>query len=286
MKEIFDRLFSGGLAYTYLTEPFRGFGWRDALDILALMGIFFAAYLFMRDRRAGKLIGGIALMVGVYVVSGVLDLYALRYIFGSFFGYGLIALAIVFQPEIRSAMERMGSVPLRGLKTIGAERKGLLVSQASIDAIVEGVKNIAFSGQAAGALIVIERSTRIGEYIRTGTQINADISAQMLEAIFFKDAPMHDGAVIIRNGRLFAAGCYLPTTENTDLPKELGTRHRAAIGLSEQSDSVVIVVSEETSNISVACNGVLERGFHSVSLRRKLYELLRSETGHGTDSKK
>lgn len=286
MKEVFERLFSGGFVFTYLIEPFRGFGWRDAVDILALMGIFFAAYLFMRDRRAGKLIGGIVLMLGVYIVSGVLDLYALRYIFGSFFGYGLIAVAIVFQPEIRSAMERMGSVPLRGLKTIGAERKGVLLTQANIDAIVEGVKDIAFSENNAGALIVIERSTRIGEYIRSGTQINADISSQMLKAIFFKDAPMHDGAVIIRNGRLFAAGCFLPTTENTELPKELGTRHRAAIGLSEQSDSVVIVVSEETGNVSVAYNGSLERGFNSVSLRRKLTTLLHYEVVSTDESKK
>ncbi len=273
MKELFDRLFSGGFAFTYLTDPFRGFGWRDAVDILALAGIFFAMYLFLRDRRAGKLIGGIVLVVGLYALSGLLDLYALRYIFGSFFVYGIIALAIIFQPEIRSAMERMGSVPLKGLRTIGAERRDGALSSAGIDAVVEAVKEIAFVSKK-GALIVIERSTRIGEHIDTGTQLNADITARLLQTIFYKESPLHDGAVIIRDGRLFAAGCYLPHTNRSDLPQELGTRHRAALGLSEQSDAVIIVVSEERHTISVAYNGELHPDLTSVSLRRMLLGLL------------
>lgn len=272
MKELFDRLFSGGFAFTYFTDPFKGFRLWDALDILALALIFYALYLFVRDRRAGKLMAGIVLLFGIYALSELLNMHALQYIFGSFFGYGIVALAIVFQPEIRAAMERIGSVPFRGLKTIGVEHRFMTLSSASVDAVVEAVKDMSFS--KTGALIVIERTTRIGEYIRTGTTLNAELTPELLRAVFFDKAPLHDGAVIVRGGRIYAAGCYLPLSEKTDIFKGLGTRHRAAIGLSEQSDSVIIVVSEETGTISIAYKGELFREFTSVSLRRKLFELL------------
>ncbi|MBO5327292.1 MAG: diadenylate cyclase CdaA [Clostridia bacterium] len=272
MKDLFDKLFSGGFASTYFTDPFKGFSWWDALDILALALIFFALYLFVRDRRAGKLMAGIVLLFGIYALSELLNMHALQYIFGSFFGYGIVALAIVFQPEIRAAMERIGSVPFRGLKTIGVEHRSMALSSANVDAVVEAVKDMSFS--KTGALIVIERTTRIGEYIRTGTTLNAELTPELLRAVFFDKAPLHDGAVIVRGGRVYAAGCYLPLSEKTDIFKGLGTRHRAAIGLSEQSDSVIIVVSEETGTISIAYKGELFREFTSVSLRRKLFELL------------
>ena len=275
MKVLFDRLFSGGFSYTYFTAPVENFQanwWRDILDILAIAVLLFALYIFIRDRRAGKLAVGIGMLVVIYAISSVLDMYAIRYVFSSFFSYGIIALVIIFQPEIRAMMERMGSVSFRGLKTIGVENKAMALSSAGMDAVVEAVKDMSFS--KTGALIVIERSTRIGEYIRTGTQMNADLTPELLRAVFFDKAPLHDGAVIVRGGRIFAAGCYLPLSERTDIFKGLGTRHRAAIGLSEQSDSVIIVVSEETGTISVAHNGELFREFTSVSLRRKLTELL------------
>ena len=272
MKEFFDKLFSGGYAFSCFTASFKGFGWQDALDILALALIFFALYVFVRDRRAGRLLAGIGILVGVYAVSALLDLYALRYLFSSFFGYGLVALAVIFQPEIRAAMERIGSVSVHGLKTIGAEHRDMTLAPGGVDAIVEAAKDMSFA--KTGALIVIERGTRIGEYIRTGTTLNAELTPELLRAIFFDKAPLHDGAVIVRGGRVYAAGCYLPLSERGDIFKGLGTRHRAAIGLSEQSDSVVVVVSEETGTISVAYKGELFREFTSVSLRRKLFELL------------
>ncbi len=277
MKEFFDKLFSGGYAFTYFTAPFKGFGWQDVLDILALALIFFALYIFVRDRRAGRLIAGIGILIGIYAVSELLNMYALRYVFSSFFGYGLIALAVIFQPEIRAAMERIGSVSVHGLKTIGVENKDMMLTRAGVDAIVEAVKDMSFA--KTGALIVIERGTRIGEYIRTGTTLNAELTPELLRAVFFDKAPLHDGAVIVRGGRVFAAGCYLPLSEKTDIFKGLGTRHRAAIGLSEQSDSVIVVVSEETGTISVAYKGELFREFTSVSLRRKLFELLGKQEG-------
>lgn len=271
--EFFDRLFSGGFTFKSFFVPFVSFHWRDVLDILVLTLIFFALYRFVRDRRAGKLLKGILVMVAIYAISVLLDLSALRYLMGGFFGYGVIALAIIFQPELRSMMERIGSVPsLHGLKTIGSEQKNMTLSPSGIDAIVEAIKDMSFS--KTGALVVIERTTRIGEYIRTGTTLNADLTPELLRAVFFDKAPLHDGAAIVRGGRIYAAGCYLPLSDQTDIFKGLGTRHRAAIGLSEQSDSVIVVVSEETGTISVAYKGELFREFTSVSLRRKLFELL------------
>jgi diadenylate cyclase len=276
--ELFDRLFSGGFTFKSFFAPFEGFHWRDAIDILALALIFFALFRFVRDRRAGKLLRGILVMVVIYAASVLLDLSALRYLMDGFFGYGVIALAIIFQPELRSVMERIGSVPaLHGLKNIGSEQKHMTLNTAGVDAIVDAVKDMSYV--KTGALVVIERTTRIGEYIRTGTTLNADLTPELLKAVFFDKAPLHDGAVIVRNGRIYAAGCYLPLSEQTDIFKGLGTRHRAAIGLSEQSDSVIVVVSEETGTISVAYKGELFREFTSVSLRRKLFELLGRQDG-------
>lgn len=275
MKQFFDRLFFGGFSSQFFREPFVSFGWRDVLDILCFALLFYVLYLFIRDRRAGKLLGGILFVAVVFAVSELLQMYALRYVFGSFFGYGFILLAIIFQPEVRAAMERAGSVPFHGLKSIGVESRELEISPTAVDAVVEAAKNMSFA--KTGALIVFERSTKLGEYIQTGTTINADLTPKLLQAVFFEKAPLHDGAVVIRGGRLFAAGCYLPLSDKPDISKELGTRHRAAIGLSEQSDAIVVVVSEETGTISIAYRGELFREFTSVSLRRKLFELLRKE---------
>lgn len=271
MKEIIVKLFSG----SFFSEPFSTFGWRDVLDILCLAALFFALYLFVRDRRAGKLLTGVAIIVAIFIVSEILDMYAICFVFDSFFSYGLIVLAIIFQPELRAAMERIGSVPFNGLKTIASESRAPTSSTASVGIVVEAAHNMSLS--KTGALIVIERSTKIGEYISTGTILNADLSPELLCAVFVNKAPLHDGAVVIRNGRLLAAGCYLPLSERNDIFKGLGTRHRAAIGLSEQSDAIIIVVSEETGTISVAYKGELFREFSAASLRRKLFELLHSQ---------
>ncbi len=275
MKEFFCKLFSNGFFDTYIWRPFALFGWRDALDIVCLAALFFALYLFVRDRRAGKLLIGVVTFTLIFVATTLLDMYAFRYVLSEFFGYGVLILAIIFQPELRAMMERIGSVPFKGIKSITSEAKDLTTSPAAVDAIVEAAKNMSFS--KTGALIVIERSTKLGEYISTGTSINAELTPELLCAIFVDKAPLHDGAVVVRNGRLFAAGCYLPLSDKNDIFKGLGTRHRAAIGLSEQSDAIVVVVSEETGTISIAANGDLFREFTSVSLRRKLFELLRRE---------
>ena len=272
MKELTTKLFSG----TFFSGPFSTFGLRDIFDILCLAAFLFALYLFVRNRRAGKLLTGVGITVAIFVLSYVFNMHAVRYVLGGFFTYGLIVLAIIFQPELRAAMERIGSVPFNGIKSIGgSDTRDLSAAPTAVAAITEAAKNMSFS--KTGALIVIERSTKIGEYISTGTTVNADLSPELLCAIFVNKAPLHDGAVIIRNGRLYAAGCYLPLSDKSDISKGLGTRHRAAIGLSEQSDAIVVVVSEETGTISIAYKGELFREFTSVSLRRKLLQLLRRQ---------
>ena len=274
MKEFFDRLFSGSFSVEYFAAPFRTFTWRDALDILILAALFFAVFRFIRERRASRILWGVGLLIGIYAVSELFDFYGLRYLFGSFFGYGLVALVVIFQPEIRSVVERLGSVSFKGLKNISvhqvASRSAL--SPSALDEIVLAVKHMSFS--KTGAIIAIERSIKIGEYAQSGTVLNSDISARLLQTIFYNMTPLHDGAVIIREGHVFAAGCNLPLTQNTEPIKDLGTRHRAAVGASEDSDAIIIVVSEQTGIISLAVKGELYRNFTSVSLRRKLGELL------------
>ena len=267
------KLFSNGFSVEYYAAPFRTFAWRDAFDILLLGLLFFAVYAYIRDRRAGRLLFGVGLLVGLYAVVELFDFYALRHILGSFFSYGLIAFVVIFQPEIRSAVERVGSFSFRGLKTIGTEvRSRSALSSSALDELVLAVKHMSFS--KTGAIIAIERSIKIGEYAQSGTILNSDISARLLQTIFYNMTPLHDGAVIIREGRVFAAGCNLPLTQNTEPIKDLGTRHRAAVGASEDSDAIIIVVSEQTGIISLAVGGELYRNFTSVSLRRKLGELL------------
>lgn len=273
MKEFFDRLFSGSFSLEYFVGPFRTFTWRDGLDILLLAVLFYALFRFVRDRRASRILWGVGLLVGVYAVAEIFNFYGLRYLFGSFFGYGLVALVVIFQPEIRALVERLGSVSVRNLKGIGGNDAGrMALTSAALDEIVLAVKHMSFS--KTGAIIAIERSIKIGEYAQSGTVLNSDISARLLQTIFFNMTPLHDGAVIIREGRVFAAGCNLPLTQNTEPIKDLGTRHRAAVGASEDSDAIIIVVSEQTGIISLAVGGELYRNFTSVSLRRKLGELL------------
>ncbi len=274
MKAFFDRLFSRSFSMEYFVGPFRDFSWRDGLDIFLLAVLFFAIFRFVSERRAGRILWGIGLLVGIYAVSELCNFYGLRYLFGSFFGYGLVALVVICQPEIRSVVERLGSVSVRELKNIGthqvANRSAL--SPTALDEIVLAVKHMSFA--KTGAIIAIERSIKIGEYAQSGTVLNSDVSARLLQTVFYNLTPLHDGAVIIREGRIFAAGCNLPLTQNTEPIKDLGTRHRAAVGASEDSDAIIIVVSEQTGIISLAVKGELYRNFTSVSLRRKLGELL------------
>ena len=190
---------------------------------------------------------------------------------------GAIALIIVFQPELRSALEKVGGSSFKTLKNSVAPKDKEHSKIEGISNICQAVSEL--SREYTGALIVIERNTPLGDIIKTGTIVNADICVSMLKNIFFNKAPLHDGAVIIRNNRIYAAGCFLPMSTNDDIIKDLGTRHRSAIGMSENSDAVVVVVSEETGTISVALNGELRRNYDYNTLKYELTTLLGGEDG-------
>ena len=255
--------------------------YTDLFDILLVAFLLFYAFTFIRDKRAGKLIIGVFILLLLEVLAYASELSTVKFLLGNFFEVGMIALIILFQPELRSALEKVGSEPLKGLKKIG-DKNGAQRVTAMIGDICDSACQM--SKEKTGALIVIERKTKLGEYISSGTVVNADVSSPMLENIFFKNAPLHDGALIIRGTRIHAAGCFLPLSDNDDF-KDLGTRHHAAVGVTEVSDAIVIVVSEQTGNISVAIDGKLRRNLDYVKLKSFLTSLL-IETDSAEKSKK
>ena len=222
------------------------------------------------------------MITALFFLSSAFNLYALKYIFENFYQVGIIAILIVFQPEMRAALEKVGGTPFSGLKNITSESGKLANLNSQIEAICNAASDL--SRDRVGALIVIERTTKLGEYIKSGVLIDSVVSSYVLRNIFFDKAPLHDGAVIIRDGRIHAAGCFLPLSTNDEIDKDLGTRHRAAIGMSEASDAVVIVVSEETGNISMAVDGKLKRNYNYNTLKQELNSML-APTSHGEHQK-
>lgn len=255
----------------------------DIADILIVAFLFYWIIKFVRGRRAGKLLAGVVFLTSLLIISGekLLDMKALNFILTNLFSVGIVALVIVFQPELRSALEKMGGESLKNFTSKLDDDEAALLRSAISEVCVAAED---LSRSKTGALIVFERSTRLGDYIRTGTTVDAATSSFLLGNIFFNKAPLHDGAVIIRKGRVHAAGCFLPLSSNTEIVKELGTRHRAALGVSENSDSVVLVVSEENGVISVAVDGELKRDFSRETLERYLNSLLvQDDKKHITD---
>lgn len=243
----------------------------DIVDILLVALLFYWIFKFVRDRRAGKLLIGLVLLVAVLLLSELLEMRALNFILTNLFSIGLIAIVIVFQPELRSLLEKVGGESLKNFRG-KLDNDSAATLRSAISEICVAAESL--SASKTGALIVFERSTRLGDYIRTGTIIDAVTSSFLLGNIFWNKAPLHDGAVIIRQGRVHAAGCFLPLSTNSEIVKELGTRHRAAIGMSENSDAVVLVVSEETGTISVVVDGVIKRNFTRETLEAYLTPLL------------
>ncbi|MCQ2428676.1 MAG: diadenylate cyclase CdaA [Clostridia bacterium] len=245
----------------------------DVIDILLLSFILFYVYRFIKGRRAARLAIGLLLIAMVLVLSIVFDMRAIKYILQNFYQVGFLALIIIFQSDLRAGLEKVGNTPIKGFKSISTREYRDIVSMC--DRLSETAEGLSVT--KTGALIIIERETKLGEYLTQGVIINADLEPLMLRNIFFNKAPLHDGAVIIRNRRIYAAGCFLPLSA-ADVNKDLGTRHRAALGLSEVSDALVIVVSEETGVISLASGGRLERNFDRSSLMQRLtLELVPSE---------
>ena len=243
----------------------------DALDIILLACAFFFVYRFAKKRRAIKLIIGVVLLLGLMLFVDAVKLSALGFVFGDFKQLGLIALIIIFQPELRSALEKIGGIRVFNFH-VNHNDKNSVSAHYVIESVSRAAQRLSSAGH--GALIVIERHNSLAEYKRSGSSIDAVISPDMLCSIFYKGTALHDGAVIIRDGRIDSAACVLPMTSRVDIDSELGTRHRAAIGTTEVSDAIVVIVSEETGKISLSIDGELERGFTYSTLRAKLEDIL------------
>lgn len=246
--------------------------WSDILDIFIMTVLFVIAFNFLKGRKAGALIVGIVVCFVVFLIAQILDLDGIKFILSGVFEFGILAIIILFQPEIRDALEKLGSGSISGFLSLREQRDKNQQYKAVINNITSAVREL--SDSKTGALIVIERTTQLDDITQTGVSINADVNAFLIRNIFFNKAPLHDGAIVIEDARITAAGCLLPLTRRHDMGSELGTRHRAALGMSETSDAIIIVVSEETGMISVAFDCSLTRGFTADSLRRYLLKKL------------
>lgn len=249
-----------------------GIGFTDILDILIVTFIIYKLLHFIRETRAEQLAKGLLLLMVATLLSKVLQLYTLHWILSGVMTVGLIAVVVIFQPELRRGLEYLGRSKFSNvLSEVDKEEAKYMVGQ-----LVEAVDSM--SASHTGALIVIEREISLNDIAETGTIIDAAISAQMIGNIFYEGAPLHDGALIIRGSRIHAAGCVLPLTQNKNLNKELGTRHRAGIGITENSDALVIIVSEETGIISLAQNGKLTRFLDVKKVEKALFNLYLEES--------
>ena len=239
----------------------------DVIDVIIVSFIAYYVIKYVRSTRAAQLVYGLAIVLGVYLFSDVLNLYTLNWLLKNLLSVGLIALVVVFQPELRRALEFLG----RGKFTargFSVERAKL---SANVDIIVRAIDY--FAARKEGAIIVVENETALQDVADTGTMLDATLTEPLLENIFYKGSPLHDGAVILRADRILAAGCVLPLTENPHLSKDLGTRHRAGIGITEVSDALVLIVSEETGIISMARDGKLSRFLDLKAVEKALLNL-------------
>ena len=254
-------------------NQFRTISFIDILDILIVAYIIYRVMKLLKDTSAARLIKGIIILVGIMLLASMLHLTMISWLLQQALNVGLFAIVVVFQPELRRLLEQIGKGNFSRL-IVPADAPDEVESM--ITATVSACADM--SRTKTGALIVFERRERLGEIISTGTMVDAAPSAELIKNIFFKNSPLHDGAMIVRAGRVCAAGCVLPLSGNQSLSRDLGTRHRAAVGMSESADSVLVVVSEETGSISVAIGGMLKRHLSPDMLRKLLEnELLDSE---------
>lgn len=245
----------------------------DVIDILLVAFVIYHLFRFVRKGRTGQVAKAICIILIVLAVANLLHLRVVSFLLNNAVQIGLIALVIIFQPEIRRFLERIGSGKIKEMFVTETYSDEL---ESAIDETVEAYES--FSKDKVGALIVFERKSLLDDVLKTGTPMDARINAELLKNLFWNKAPLHDGAVIVRNGRIIGAGCMLPMSGNTSLSRDLGMRHRAGIGISENSDAVVAIVSEETGSISVAVNGMLKRHLAPETLKRLLKNELMPET--------
>ncbi len=241
-------------------------GFADAVDIIIVAYLIYKAIWFVRRTNSRNVARGILLLVVILILSYIMGLTMINFLMRRATELGLIALVVLFQPELRRLLERVGS-SLSTNRSISTP-----VLETAISQVVQACSDM--SSSRTGALIIFERAVDLGSIMFTGTMINADVSAELIKNLFYNKAPLHDGAVIIRDARVAAASCVLPLTKSQNLSKDLGMRHRAGIGLSEQSDAVVVIVSEETGAISLAVDGSLKRHLNAASLTQLLHQEL------------
>lgn len=257
-------------------------GFWDILDIVIVSYLIYRLLTFVRKTSTGSVVKGIVLLLAVMWLSSILQLNVIGYLLGKTMQFGILAIIVLFQPELRRFLEQMGSKQFMG---IFGRKINKHVIESTITQIVLACKEM--SATKTGALIVFERENRLDDYIKTGTIVNAEPTAELVKSIFFPKSPLHDGAIIIRGGTLSGAGCMLPLSNNTNLNRNLGMRHRAGIGMSERSDAVVVIVSEETGLISVAIEGMLKRNLMSETFEKILRkELISEDKPENQESKK
>lgn len=259
IKEAIDKI-------SFLNFP--SIGIRDIIDILVVAFVIYKILIWIKDTRTWALFKGVITIIIIAAFSYILQLHTVWWIISNTITVGTIAVLVLFQPELRRALEQIGRGKFLGFTLNGEEQNIEGLSAETVDSIVKAVTQM--GKVKTGALIVIERETKLGDVERTGIPIDSAVSSQLLINIFEKNTPLHDGAVVIGNDRIKAATCFLPLSDSLEISKELGTRHRAAIGVSENSDAMVVVVSEETGLISYVRNGHIKRGIDGETLRKIL----------------
>ena len=276
MAAILDTLYTVWNQFVYTISNLWIF---DIIDILIIAYIVYKAIEFLRETRAGQLVKGIIFLLVLYAFAIVFKLAVLRWLLSAVFGSAIVAIAIIFQPELRRLLERVGQTKIGNLQS-GGDESELITDSANIICKAAGQ----MQKTKTGALIVFERKTQLGEIINTGTVVDAQVSESLVNNIFYPKSPLHDGAVVVRDGRIYAASCILPLTQSTDFSSQLGTRHRAAIGMTENSDAVVLIVSEETGIISVAFNGQITRNHTVQSAFDEIKDKLVNDNEQDNDS--
>ena len=243
-------------------------GPTDFIDVAIIAFIIYQILRFIRETRAEQLVKGILVLIIVMLIAGLLHLYTLNWVLKNFMQFGIIALVIVFQPELRRALEYLGrSRFLRGKLQSGDKEKAKTVASAIVKAVER------FSTSQTGAIIIVERDVSLTDFAETGVPLDSNLTAEMIESIFYEGGPLHDGAAIISGDRIRAAACVLPLTRSKDLAPELGMRHRAGLGITEVSDAYAIIVSEETGIISTAREGRMTRFLDLKALEKALLDI-------------
>ena len=261
---------------------FNTFSWRDAVDIIVVAYLIYTVINLLIHTRTGLLIKGAVVLLVAYFLASSLQLRTIKFLIDYLFRYGLVVLVVIFQPELRTVLEKIGRTQLgRSLFIYRLGNNEQDSQRRAIDIITTAAERL--SSTNTGALIVFEKETPLADIISTGTTIDAEVSEELIGNIFYKGAPLHDGAVVIRKDRIVAAACLLPVSHNLEISRDMGTRHRAALGVSENSDAVVLVVSEENGFISIAQNGFIVRQLDKNRAYQMLTDELCPENQEGSD---